>query len=284
MTSFPANADSNNKYVFTGLPPENVATSASKETSNIFCIDGDNDSLSMHLSDVDSIYSITGDQFFDIDDNTAEDDKINCDRNQDDDFLSNSYQYHHSDHQYQQTNENQHCFQFQPTYHAQQTFQAPPNPAFDFEPLMFSTLQTAISRMPEHPKKKKSRALKKKISKRKHKVTTTEYQVESVQHAPLFVSESSPDATRYNKFQLALSLSKKSHDDLLAYDKRQGVKKGFSRTMSKTNSSRALVQSIVDDRRRMFGTQNFGWQQQNLGYQQRNFEYQQQNHFCTMGH
>lgn len=283
MTSSPADADTN-KFIFTGLPQGNAYCNSSNDAANIFCVDGDNDSLSMHLSDVDSIYSISGDQFFDIKDDIVEKDDTISDKKEDIEFPSyNQHHYQQSSHQYQQTYVNQQCHQFQQNYNAQQTFQAPPNPAFDFEPLMFSTLQTAISRIPEHPKKKKSRALKKKQNKRKHKVTTSEYQVESIQQAPLLVSESSPDSTRYNNFQMALSLSRKSHDDLLAYDKRQGVKKGFSRTMSKTNSSRALVQSIVDNRRRMFGTQNFGWQQQNYGCQQQNlgynFGYQQQSKF-----
>ena len=160
--------------------------------------DCETDSLSMHLSDIDSVCSIVGERFFDEKEDFYYDD-------------ATSIQQHY----------------------------------FDIDPIPISTERTAIVQLPEvldvFPLQEEHQ------SDESSDVSSGDVWYDEISHLPEFVS--------LNDFEAAIAQSKKTHDDLLQWDRNNGVKKGFSRTMSNTKSSRALVQSALKDRKRMFESQ-----------------------------
>ncbi|KAL7464476.1 hypothetical protein ACHAXS_004809 [Conticribra weissflogii] len=165
--------------------PINTCAASSHGKSSLFQIDGDDDSLSMHLSDDDSLFSIDGERFFD---------DIDID---------------------------------------------------DTRPFDNIPYSTSLSRTPRA-----------KISIPNQVAVTpgssccehwARYHHDNV---PSCVIEAKlphfPQFSRLNSLEAAITQSKESHENLLAWDRSQGVKKGFSRTMSKTNSSRMLVQAVLE--------------------------------------
>ena len=231
-------------FMFTDLPKE-------KDQIANFCGDGESDSLSMHLSDVDSVFSINGEQFFEEEEFTNTD--TDCAE------VSNSPQNN--------------------TYDCRQ-LSAAPESSFDFDPIMISSLTSAISKLPDSvpsvptPRFARERNYCYGTHVPARKYTSENFSnVSSNASYPHFIHENnnygtytpstqlhfipestpSPEAIRFNRFKAAIARSKKTHEDLLQWDRSNGVKKGFSRTMSKTKNSRVLVQSVLGGKKRNLG-------------------------------
>mmetsp|Transcript_15705 Transcript_15705/g.33015 ORF Transcript_15705/g.33015 Transcript_15705/m.33015 type:complete len:193 (-) Transcript_15705:78-656(-) len=157
----------------------------SNEKPSMFQIDGEDDSLSMHLSDDDSLYSIDGERFFD---------EIDLDESKPLDYI-------------------------------------PFSSSLADSPRAKSCIPNQVVVTPDSNCCKHRGSIYMDID------SSCVLEAEVTQ---------CPQYSRLNSLEAAITQSKESHENLLAWDRSQGVKKGFSRTMSKTNSSRMLVQSVLE--------------------------------------
>ena len=222
-------------FMFTDLPKEE------DQIAN-FCGDGESDSLSMDLSDIGSMGSIYGEQFFGANDDTYD--------------IRAEIPYVAQ------------CDDFDPIPITSAEITTPPANDYrnvvdaevpyvaqcdDFDPIPITSAvittpparkYTSQNFFNTNPDTSSPPFIHENCNYGTYTPTTQVH----------FIPEStpSPEFIRLDSFEAAIAYSKKTHEDLLQWDRSNGVKKGFSRTMSKTNSSRVLVQSALESRKRSF--------------------------------
>ena len=191
-----------NSFMITNLPMCKSCNPPKYEISPILD-DYESDSLSMHLSDIDSVCSIDGERFYE------EKEVFYCD---------GAHQHSHS---------------------------------FDTEPILISTKRTTIVQLPEavpeifplqheHETDKSSTHVL---------LGSINYTDEIISHSPEFVKANDSEA---------IAQRKKPHEDLIQWDRNNGIKKGFSRTICKTKSSSSVVPSAFEDIKRIFESISVG--------------------------